>query len=72
MLRQAWWAPLAVVLVIAELLVAQAFRIGTGTSNILDAESTGAGAALALGGAAGVARVRNLSKPAGPARRVQR
>ncbi|HUF98391.1 MAG TPA: hypothetical protein VMM60_09700 [Ilumatobacter sp.] len=51
-LRQAWWAPLAAVLVVAELLVAQAFLIGSGTSNIVDAESTGAGAALALGGAA--------------------
>lgn len=51
-LRQAWWAPLAAVLVVAELLVAQAFLIGDGTSNILNAESTAAGAALALGGAA--------------------
>lgn len=51
-LNQAWWAPLAAVLVIAELLVAQAFLIGEGTSNVLDAESTLAGAALALGGAA--------------------
>jgi hypothetical protein len=46
-----WWAPLAVVLVIAELLVAQAFLIGEGTSNVLDAESTLVGAALALAGA---------------------
>jgi hypothetical protein len=51
-LRQAWWAPLAAVLVVAELLVAQAFLIGDGTSNILNAESTAAGATLALGGAA--------------------
>ena len=51
-LEQAWWAPLAAVLVVAELLVAQAFLIGDGTSNILNAESTGAGAMLALGGAA--------------------
>jgi len=51
-LRQAWWAPLAAVLVVADLLVAQAFLIGDGTSNILNAEGTAAGAALALGGAA--------------------
>lgn len=51
-LKQAWWAPLAAVLVVAQLLVAQAFLIGDGTSNILDAESTAAGAALSLGGAA--------------------
>lgn len=49
--KQAWWAPLAAVLVVAELLVAQAFLIGDGTSNILNAESTAAGATLALGGA---------------------
>lgn len=49
--RQAWWAPVAAVLVVAELLVAQAFLIGDGTSNILNAESTTAGAALAIGGA---------------------
>ena len=51
-LKQAWWAPLVAVLVVAELLVAQAFLIGDGTSNILNAESTAAGATLALGGAA--------------------
>lgn len=51
-LRQALWAPFAAVLVVAELLVAQAFLIGDGTSNILNAESTAAGTALALGGAA--------------------
>jgi len=51
-LRQAWWAPFAAVLVVAELLVAQAFLFGDGTSNILNAESTAAGAMLALGGAA--------------------
>jgi hypothetical protein len=50
-LGQAWWAPLAAVLVVAELLVAQAFLIGDGTSNILDAESTIAGAVLSLAGA---------------------
>lgn len=51
-LTQVWWAPLAAVLAVAELLVAQAFLIGEGTSNILNAESTAAGATLALGGAA--------------------
>lgn len=54
-LRQTWWAPLAAVLVVAELLVAQAFLIGDGTSNILNAESTTAGATLSLGGAAALA-----------------
>lgn len=43
---------MAAVLVVAELLVAQAFIFGDGTSNILNAESTAAGASLALGGAA--------------------
>ena len=57
--RQAWWAPVAAVLVVAELLVAQAFLIGDGTSNILNAESTTAGAALAIGGA--IALVAGLS-----------
>ncbi len=51
-LKQSWWAPLAAVLVVAELLVAQAFLIGDGTSNILNVESTAAGATLSLGGAA--------------------
>lgn len=51
-LRQAWWALLAAALVIAGLLVAQAFLIGDGTSNVLNAESAAAGAALSLGGAA--------------------
>lgn len=32
-LKQAWWAPLAAVLVVAQLLLAQAFLIGDGTSN---------------------------------------
>src|SRR5687767_3945509 len=49
-LKQAWWAPLAAVLVIALLLVAQAFLLGDGTSNALDAESTAAGATLSLAG----------------------
>jgi quercetin dioxygenase-like cupin family protein len=51
-LNQAWWAPFAAMLVVAQLLVAQAFLIGDGTSNILNAESTAAGATLALGSAA--------------------
>ena len=51
-IKQTWWAPLAVVLVVAEVLVAQAFLIGDGTSNVLNAESTAAGATLSLGGAA--------------------
>lgn len=51
-LKQAWWAPLAAVLIVAELLVAQAFLFGDGTSNALDAESTTAGATLSLAGAA--------------------
>lgn len=51
-LKQAWWAPLVAVFVVAELLVAQAFLIGDGTSNVLNAESTAAGSMLALGGAA--------------------
>lgn len=51
-LKQAWWAPLAGLLVIAELLVAQAFIFGNGTSNLLDAESTAAGTTLSLLGAA--------------------
>lgn len=51
LIGQAWWAPLAAVLVVAELLVAQAFLIGDGTSNILDAESAITGTALYLGGA---------------------
>ncbi len=51
-LRQAWWAPLAVVLAGAQLWVALAFIYGDGTSNILDAESTAAGISLGVGGAA--------------------
>lgn len=51
-LKQAWWAPLAAVLVVAQLLVAQAFLIGEGTSNILNAESTAGGATLSLASAA--------------------
>jgi hypothetical protein len=59
---QAWWAPLAAVLVVAELLVAQAFLIGDGTSNVLDAESPVAGASLSLGGA-GLLAAGLLTRP---------
>lgn len=54
-LKQAWWSPFAGVLTIAQLWVALAFFYGDGTSNLLDAESTVAGAMLALGGAAALA-----------------
>lgn len=54
-LKQTWWAPLVAVLVVAEVLVAQAFLLGEGTSNVLNAESAAAGAALSLGGAAALA-----------------
>ncbi|MBA3404875.1 MAG: hypothetical protein H0U13_09370 [Gemmatimonadaceae bacterium] len=54
-LKQAWWAPLAGVLALAQLWVALAFLYGEGTSNLLDAESTAAGATLAFGGAAALA-----------------
>ena len=42
-------------LVVAELLVAQAFLLGEGTSNALNAESTAEGAVLSLAGAAALA-----------------
>lgn len=51
-LKQAWWAPVAGVLALAQLWVGLVFLIGDGTSNLLDAETTAAGASLALGGAA--------------------
>ncbi len=54
-LKQAWWAPFAGVLALAQLWVALAFFYGAGTSNLLDAESTAAGASLALGGTAALA-----------------
>lgn len=54
-LKQAWWAPLAVVLALAQLGVALAFIFGEGTSNLLDAESTAAGVSLSLAGAAALA-----------------
>ena len=53
-LGQAWWAPVAAVLALAALWVALAFIYGAGTSNALDAESTVAGATLALGGTVGL------------------
>jgi succinate-acetate transporter protein len=51
-LKQAWWAPVAAVLALAQAWVGLAFIYGEGTSNILDAESTVAGISLAFGGAA--------------------
>jgi len=54
-LKQAWWAPLAGVLALAQLWVGAAFIYGAGTSNVLDAESTVAGATLAFVGAAALA-----------------
>lgn len=67
-LKQAWWAPFAGVLALAELWVGLAFFYGDGTSNLLDAESTAAGASLALGGAAALAAglwVRTQARPVG-------
>ena len=49
-LKQSWWAPVAGVLALAQIGVALAFIFGSGTSNILDAESTAAGISLSLGG----------------------
>lgn len=54
-LKQAWWSPFAVVLALAQLWVGLVFLYGEGTSNVLDAESTAAGASLAFGGAAALA-----------------
>src|SRR5687768_3517016 len=54
-LKQAWWAPFAIVLALAQLWVALAFLYGEGTSNVLDAESTVAGVSLGLGGALALA-----------------
>jgi membrane protease YdiL (CAAX protease family) len=54
-LKQAWWAPVAGVLALAQLWVALAFFYGEGTSNVLDAESTAAGVSLAIAGAAALA-----------------
>ena len=50
-LKQAWWAPLAALLVISELGIAANFVVGAGTSNLIDAESTLAGVSLSLAGA---------------------
>lgn len=47
--------PIAGVLALAQLWVALAFFYGAGTSNLLDAESTVAGASLALGGTVALA-----------------
>lgn len=54
-LKQGWWAPMAWVLVLAQVGVALAFIFGEGTSNILDAESKTAGIGLSLVGAAALA-----------------
>ena len=54
-LQQAWWVPLVAMLVVADLLVAQAFLIGDGTSNVLNAEGRAAGATFSLGSAAALA-----------------
>lgn len=54
-LKQAWWAPFAGVLALAQFWVGLAFIYGTGTSNVLDAESTAAGITLAFGGAGALA-----------------
>lgn len=54
-LKQAWWAPFALVLVVAQFWVGLAFLYGEGTSNVLDAEGTAAGVSLAFGGAAALA-----------------
>lgn len=59
-LRQAWWAPLAGLLAIAQLWIALVFLFGDGTSNILDWETTAAGATLAVAGA--IALVAGLWK----------
>jgi len=54
-LKQAWWAPLAIALSLAQFWVGLAFLYGEGTSNLLDAESTAAGVSLAFGGAVALA-----------------
>ena len=51
-LRQAWWAPAAAVLVLAQTWVGAAFIFGEGTSNLLDAEGQFVGGVLAFAGAA--------------------
>lgn len=51
-LKQAWWAPLAGLLVLGQLAVTLGFVFGEGTSNLLDWESTFAGVTLTLAGAA--------------------
>ncbi len=50
-LKQAWWAPFAGVLALAQLWVGAAFLYGEGTSNVLDAESTMAGVSFTFAGA---------------------
>lgn len=50
-LKQAWWAPLAGLLVLGQLALTLGFVFGEGTSNLLDWESTFAGVTLTLAGA---------------------
>ena len=51
-LRQAWWAPAAAMLALAQAWVGAAFVYGEGTSNLLDAEGQFVGGVLAFAGAA--------------------
>lgn len=50
-LRQAWWGPLAGLLVVAQVALLLTFVFGDGTSNVLDVESRVAGSTLSLVGA---------------------
>lgn len=50
-LRQAWWAPAAALLALAQAWVGAAFIYGDGTSNLLDAEGQVVGGVLAFAGA---------------------
>lgn len=54
-LKQAWWAPFAGLLVLAQTWVGAAFLYGKGTSNAVDLEGVIVGATLGLGGAAALA-----------------
>ncbi len=65
LLKQAWWAPLGVVLVLAQFWVGLAFFYGEGTSNVLDAESTAAGAALSFAGAGALVAGLSIRLPSG-------
>lgn len=50
-LRQAWWAPAAALLALAQAWVGAAFIYGEGTSNLLDTEGQVMGGVLAFAGA---------------------